>query len=135
MRDEGLAWSPPASPVTESRTVEPRTRAVAEGLSRGLRLRELWFAGLLVAVLALTPAAAVQAAGWSDRLEPVPWVALVGVIVGLVLARSRLSSVRGLLVGLAGGLVLVTLQYAWFQSNEELPRRILTFLARLTDWF
>src|SRR5439155_1252611 len=71
----------------------------------------------------------------SARPEPVPWVALVGVIVGLVLARSRLSSVRGLLVGLAGGLVLVTLQYAWFQSNEELPRRILTFLARLTDWF
>src|SRR5437763_11597660 len=135
MRDEGFAWSPPVALSRESRVTDAGTRIAPTGASRGLRLRELWFAGLLVAILACAPAAAVQAAGWSERLQPVPWIALLGVVVGVALARSRVSSSRGLVLGLLGGLALVTLQYAWFQSNEEIPRRILTFLARMTDWF
>ena len=134
MRGEGIVWSPrrPAStPATSPQTEELK----AEQKPFQFRLRELWLAALLVTLLAVTPAFAVQAAGWSERLEPVPWIALLGVIVGLTIARSRISSVRGLVLGVGIGLILVTLQYAWFQSADEPPRRLLSFITRITDWF
>ena len=62
-------------------------------------------------------------------------IALLSVIFGLALSRSPISFVRGLIVGIAVGLALVTVQYAWFQSSEEVPRRILSFVVRITDWF
>ena len=131
MRGEGLVWSP--APGAATRAPETQPEEHPDVLTRPrLGLRELWFAALLVAILSVTPAASVQAAAWSDRLEP---VALVGVIAGIALAKSRISFVRGLILGLALGVVLVTAQYAWFQSSDELPRRAISFIARLTDWF
>src|SRR5687767_13362903 len=121
VQDRGLAWSP-STPVSAEPRAESEEQVAVSG--RELRLRDLWFTTLLIARLAIVPSASVQAAAWSERLEPVPLIAFGGVIVGLAVARSRLSFTRGLLVGLAIGLALVTVQYAWFQSSEELPRRI-----------
>jgi len=134
MRDEGLVWSPAPKLGIDNRAPEPPDRAISDP-TIGLRIRDLWFAALLVAILSVAPAVSVQVAGWSDRLEPVPWIAILAVIVGLVLARSRLTFVGGLALGLVIGLVLVTVQYAWFQSGDQLPRRLLSFIVRITDWF
>jgi transglutaminase-like putative cysteine protease len=135
VRDEGLVWSPAPTLSAESPSATaPQDEPIGGARSR-FRLRELWFATLLIAILAVTPAASVQAAAWSERLEPVPGIALLGVIVGVALSRSRLSFVRGLILGIAIGLVLVTAQYAWFQSNDQFPQRIISFIARTTDWF
>jgi len=134
MQDEGLVWSPAPMFSAGSSAAEPEDQ-VAGRSRRGLGIRDLWFATLLVAILSVAPAASVQAAAWSERLEPVPWIALLGVVVGLALARSRISFSRGLILGLVLGLVLITVQYAWFQSGDQLPRRVLNFVARITDWF
>jgi len=133
VQDSGFVWSPAPSVSRSSPPAEPGER-VAES-ARELGLRDLWFATLLIAILAVVPAAAVQAASWSERLEPVPVFAILGVVCGLALSRTRISFTRGLILGLVIGLALVTVQYAWFQSSEQLPRRILSFIARITDWF
>jgi transglutaminase-like putative cysteine protease len=132
VQDRGIVWSP-STPVSAEPRAEPEEAVAVSG--RELGLRDLWFAALLVGILAVVPAASVQAAAWSDRLELVPVIALVGVIFGLALSRSPISFIRGLILGLGVGLALVTVQYAWFQSSEELPRRILSFIVRITDWF
>ena len=53
------------------------------------RIRRSWTAIALAAVLAVVPAASVQAAGWSEHLEPVPLLAVGGVLTGLALAFLR----------------------------------------------
>jgi transglutaminase-like putative cysteine protease len=134
VQDKGLVWSPAP---TLSRASGPRTpNEEAAPAHRGrVGLRDLWFTALLLAILSFVPALSVQAAAWSDRLEPVPWIALLGVVTSLALSRGRISFVRGLILGLAIGLVLVTIQYAWFQSNDQVPRRLGSFIVRITDWF
>ncbi|MBM2809606.1 MAG: Transglutaminase protein [Chloroflexi bacterium] len=99
-----------------------------------LRLRDMWLPALLVAILAVNPAASIQAAGWSDRLEPVPWFALAGVVAGIVFARSRLNLAFSLLLGAAIGAALSTLQYAWFLPEPSVPARVGAFVNRLSDW-
>jgi len=134
VRDDAFVWSP--SGAVSAEAPRPRLEEPAEQRTRSrFKLRELWFAGLLIAILAITPAASVQAAAWSERLEPVPWIALLAVIVGLVIARSPIANTRGLLLGIGTGLVLITLQYASFQPGDELPKRLVSFVVRLTDWF
>lgn len=102
---------------------------------QSLSVRDLWLVAGLVAVLAVAPAVSVQAAGWSDRLEPVPWIALAGVIAGFALSRSKLRQLQSHLVGLAAGLVLATLQYAWFLPMDSFLVRVRVFVVRVADWF
>lgn len=99
-----------------------------------LSLRRDWFVGVLVATLAVTPAISVQAAGWSEWLEPAPWIALAGVIVGAVLAQRPLGWISSHLLGLLGGFVAVTSLYASFVLGERAPERLWTFLNRVADW-
>jgi len=96
---------------------------------------DLWLAAALVAVLSAVPAVSVQAAGWSDRLEPVPWIATAGVIAGFVLSRAPLRQLHSHLVGVAAGIAVATLQYAWFLPMDSVLVRVRVFVLRVADWF
>lgn len=99
-----------------------------------LAIREGWLATLLVAALVVMPAVSVQAAGWSERLEPVPWIALAGVGAGAAIARTRLQKMAAHLAGLSVGLILVTFQYAWFIPVDPLSERLQGFVHRVAEW-
>ena len=89
---------------------------------------------VLVALLVLAPAISVQAAGWSERLEAVPWMALGGVLVGLTLGLSRLRWPASHLLGLATGLALITVIYGSFVPNAPMVDRVGRFVVRVADW-
>jgi transglutaminase-like putative cysteine protease len=93
-----------------------------------------WIVTLLAAVLAVLPAVSVVLAGWSDRLEPAPWIALLGVLAGSMLGYTRLRTVACHALGMIGGLVGVTVLYASFLPNAAVVERIATFVRRVTDW-
>ena len=61
MQDSGIVWSPSAPVSASQPTAEPEE--VVARSSRELGLRDLWFATLLIAILAVVPAASVQARG------------------------------------------------------------------------
>ncbi len=99
-----------------------------------LSLRDRWIVTLLTALLAALPAASVLLAGWSERLEPGPWIALIGVLAGTVLGSSRRRPLVCHAVGLLGGLLLVTTLYATFLPAPSMVERMMTFVRRVMDW-
>lgn len=100
-----------------------------------LGVHEIWLAVVFIAALAVMPAASVHAAGWSEHLEAVPWFGLVGVLVGVGLARSRLPQLPSLALGLALGFLLASLQYAWLLPVEPAPQRVVALAARVARWW
>jgi transglutaminase-like putative cysteine protease len=93
-----------------------------------------WFAAVLTAILASTPALSVAAAAWSERLEPVPVFAVMSVVVGVGLAWTRLRAIFGILLGLLVGLVVITFVYAWTLPQAALGERVEVFARRVADW-
>jgi transglutaminase-like putative cysteine protease len=101
---------------------------------RTVSLTKSWFAGLLVVILAMAPAVSVQMAGWSERLEPLPWIAALGAIVGIILARSRIRALFGMLEAALIGLVACTLLYALTLPQADIGDRLQIFIKRVADW-
>src|SRR5262245_54596741 len=99
-----------------------------------VRTREMLLPLLLTGLLAALPAFSVLAAGWSDRLEPAPWLAVAGVAVGaLVHSRVRRSSAAHLLTALVG-LALISVFYALFLPMNSPIERIEAFVRRVFEW-
>jgi len=96
--------------------------------------RELWLPVCLTAILAVLPAESLQLAGWSDHLEIVPLIALLGVAAGCVLGRSHFGRITVHIAAGLGGLILVSLLYAWFMPVEAIGERVIAFLNRVVDW-
>src|SRR5437764_11969788 len=95
-----------------------------------LRAREMVLPGLLVGVLAALPAISIQAANWAEHLEPAPWIAIAAVVVGAIVARRVRRAAASYVVGLLGGLVLVSVWYASYLPQEALPDRLHAFIHR-----
>ena len=90
--------------------------------------------GLLASLLAALPAFSVVAAGWSDRLEPIPWIAIAGVVVSaLVHARVRRAPLAFFLL-VAIGVIAVSILYASFLPMTSPVERIEIFARRVFDW-
>jgi len=65
-----------------------------------LPLSASWSLVLLTALLAALPAISVLQAGWSERLEPVPWLAVIATWVGIALGRAHISARAMVALGL-----------------------------------
>src|SRR5687767_11613997 len=101
---------------------------------KAISLTKSWFAGLLVVILAMAPAVSVQLAGWSERLELLPWIAALGAIVGMFLARTHVRAVFGMLEAALIGLVASTLIYAMTLPQSDPGDRLQIFIKRVADW-
>ena len=73
-------------------------------------------------------------AGWSERLELTPWIAVLAVLVGTFLASLGLRALASHAIGLSSGLIVVTVLYATFLPNAGILQRVGTFVRRVTDW-
>lgn len=90
--------------------------------------------GALAAGLAALPAVSVQAAAWSEHLEPLPVLAVAGAVVAALLARASMHWSAGHVCGLGGGLVAVGLVYVSFMPSPKFLTRLDLFMTRVLDW-
>ncbi len=110
------------------------SEAVPLNVSRLDRLQRGWLPALLTAVLVTTPAASVQAAGWSEHLEPVPFLALGGLLCAFVLGSARANWILTHTLAIVTGLSITLFQYSWFLISTDVLERMYTLTRRVAAW-
>src|ERR1044071_7824284 len=98
------------------------------------RIRRGWLSTALVGVVVITPAISVEASGWSERLEPVPWLAAGGLLCSLILASLRVKWQLSHISAALAGLVVTTLLYASSLPQPEAWDRVVAFTTRIANW-
>ena len=106
-----------------------------------MKVRLTKFQVMDLAVLAAAGLMLVQAplsvaqANWVPNLDPLPRLAVAGLLAGYVLERTRVHSVAGLLLGSVLGLEVITWVYAQIGVGEQLNERIDWLSGRVGGWF
>ena len=86
-------------------------------LARALQLpRTAWLPLTLIATTTLAPLISVHTVGWAPGTEVLLSVALVAILVGFALSRSRLSSIWIIVIGMVSDLVV-----AYVVASEAFP--------------
>src|SRR3954468_197542 len=94
------------------------------GIDGFRRIRRGWLATALGGGIVLSPPISVQSAGWSERLEPVPWLALGGLGCSLILASLRAKWQLSHILATLVGLIITTLLYASSLPQPETWDRV-----------
>ena len=108
---------------------------------RNLKIGPTRFRIMDVAVLATALFMLIQAplsvvqANWVPNLDPLPKLAVGGLLVGYVLARTRAAGVFGLLLGSALGVEIIKWVYAQIGVGDQLSERIDWVAGRVGGWF
>jgi transglutaminase-like putative cysteine protease len=89
---------------------------------------------LLLAPLALAPALSFADTALADRLGPVPWLAGVGLLFGLVLGRLRLPALLAHLLAVPSGLGLTAWVIASSVPTATTEDGLFLLLRRLDRW-
>lgn len=101
-------------------------------MSSHLRLREGWSSLALLLLLLLTMAWSFVAGGLAEELSVLPWVVLIGALLGFIFAKTRMPGIwphlLGLIVGSVCGFLLVS-------SLIALPRAPELLGVRTTAWW
>src|SRR5919199_2948023 len=97
---------------------------------RLMDLAVLLAAGLLVVQAPLS----VVAAGWVPNLEPLPRLAVLGLLAGYLVERTRAPGPLGLPLGLALGIEAVAWTYADLAPAGPLTERVAWLSARVGGW-
>ena len=84
-------------------------------------------------VLIQAPSSVVEA-GWVANLEPLPRLALAGLLAGYLIERTRVPPPIGLLLGAALGLELITWTYAQVAVGASLAERVDWLGGRVGGW-
>lgn len=87
----------------------------------------------ITGLLLLLPLAAIDVAGWAIDLDMIAPVTLIGVFLGLILARSRFGEFAALVVSLLYCLLVVTLAAA-LRQNLPFREGLTAVLARCYEW-
>jgi transglutaminase-like putative cysteine protease len=104
-------------------------------LQIGLRIREGWSTLGLLTLMLLTVAWSINSAEWTQDLAILQWVVIVGLAIGLILAKSRLPGFVAHFLSLISGIAWVT-----FLIGTLLPftlswtEKLLSLANRLTTW-
>ena len=105
-----------------------------------LKLAEGWSSFFLLWVMLLAAATSISAAAWTDGLGNLAVAASLGLIAGLLLAKSRFPAAIAHLISLAYGLVLIGYlvggmieQPTWRDRWIELSERGATWLTKATS--
>jgi transglutaminase-like putative cysteine protease len=76
----------------------------------------------------------VRAAAWVDYLDPLPWLALGGLVVGFLLARVHMWAVLAHLVGVGLGLEAVVYVFAGVPRTGTLAERVDWLAGHVAQW-
>lgn len=103
--------------------------------SRSILLpEEGWLSFVFLCAVALSSVRSVQAAAWVDNLDILPWLTLLGVLCGFILAKIRLPAILVHPLGLGIGLALVLYAVAGTLPGHSLRANLLTLWDRLERW-
>ena len=95
---------------------------------------EIWLTWSLLAALLVTAIAAVEAAHWINDPLPLKAMALVGLLIGLILASLPVPAWAGLFAGLSGGLLLTFWQTAALLRGGDFEQRFVQVTLRVNAW-
>ena len=105
-------------------------------LARALQLpRTAWLPLTLVATATLAPIVSIHAVGWAPGTEVLLSVALVAILVGFALSRSRLASRWIFVIGLVSDLAV-----AYVVASEAFPgpldavRNFVLLFGETVEW-
>ena len=102
---------------------------------RPTRFRPIDLAVLAAAAfLLLQGPLSVVEAGWVTNLDPLPRLALAGLLVGYLIERTRLPGSLGLPLGALLGLEVITYVYAQVATEGSLAQRVDWLGQRVGDW-
>lgn len=96
--------------------------------------REGWLSLLLLLVIVLSPAVSLAGAAWVDNLSIVPWLALLAVLLGTVLAKLRVRGWIAHLFAAEIGLVLVGFYFAAGLEGKDWAERFWWLGQRIWIW-
>lgn len=99
------------------------------------RVQGGWLTFLLLELLLLSVTASIQAARWTPDLDVLNWIVILGVVVGVLLSKSRLPPPLAHLLGIVAGAAWVTwLALRFFPDFETWRERLGALVDRMTDW-
>ncbi|MCA1648661.1 MAG: hypothetical protein LC797_25435, partial [Chloroflexi bacterium] len=110
----------------------PRAGRLRFGPTR-FRLIDVAVLGAAAFLLVQAPLSVVEAA-WVTNLEPLPRLAVAGLLVGYLIERSRLTGALGLPLGVLIGVEVITYVYAQVADAGSLAERVDWIGARVGDW-
>src|SRR5690242_8332470 len=100
------------------------------------RFRPLDIAVLLAAAFLVAQAPqSVTESAWVPNLDPLPRIAIGGLLAGYVLERTRVFAAFGLLIGGVLGVEVVCWVYAGVAQGATLNARVAWLGARVGEWF
>lgn len=109
-------------------------------MSERLRLDEGWSSFFLLLVMLISAATAISAARWTDNLGHLATAAMFGLVMGLLLAKSRFPAIIAHLFSLVYGLFTVSYligrlvdKPTWRERLIELGERVVTWLTKATS--
>lgn len=98
-----------------------------------LRLQEGWLTFVLLEFLLLSATWGIQAANWASDLDVLNWIVIFGVVIGLLLAKSRLPGLLTHLLGIAVGAAwIIWLSLSFFPELESWQERLSELTGRVT---
>jgi len=101
----------------------------------GLRIREGWSTFGLLTLMLLNVAWSINSAEWAEGLAVLQWVVLVSLVIGFILAKSRLPGFVAHFLSLIGGTAWVTfLISTLLPSTLNWTEKLLNLADRLTTW-
>jgi hypothetical protein len=104
-------------------------------MSLKFKLPEGWSTFFLLNGMLLSLAWSIQAAGWVEGLDRLPWVIVVALALGLLLAKSRLSDPSiHILSALLGTSWAVYLTGTLLPGDLDWRQRIIELAERLGNW-
>src|ERR1051325_7019254 len=124
-----------ASPRLPHNAALSALRGIPRSRLGGNRFRVLDLAVLASAMLLVVQAPlSVAAAAWVPNLEPLPRIAIAGLLVGYLIERTRLPGVLGLPLGVLLGIELLTFIYAQVAVVGSLAERVDWLGGRAGSW-
>jgi transglutaminase-like putative cysteine protease len=102
---------------------------------RPTRFRRFDLVVLLAAGLLVLPAPlSIREAAWVPNLEPVPKLALAGLLTGYLVERTRLPAIVGNLLAVALGVEAIAWAYAPVVEGSSVSERATALLGHLGGW-
>ncbi|MCL4508557.1 MAG: DUF3488 domain-containing protein, partial [Chloroflexi bacterium] len=101
-----------------------------------LLLKEGWSTLGLLTLLSLSVIWAVQRAAWMPNLSMLPWIGVVGLLVALVLAKTRMPVFLAFPLGLLLGLAWITYVVSSLIGGDlTLSQKVVAEWRHIVNWF
>src|SRR5207248_10928206 len=101
---------------------------------RRLRFRGGWFALPIYVLLVLIYPLSLQQAEWVRTAEHFTWLALLGIVAGMLVGNGRMSPRRAVLFGGLAGAIAVVISTAMAAEGTILREKLVALAINMNNW-